>query len=149
DDLIRNLRRAVALRLLDVDADGLPIDAGRSRFGARAEYGERPRPLGAVEGVGDLPEPDHLPVPLGNDDLREFLRTLETPAEPDRPFVQVASDATDGSGEVLQLERLYHLRGADPRSLQGRRFDLHSELALDFARHFDFGDARDRPELPR
>ena len=119
------------------------------RRATRTEQRQRSRLLGAVEDVGHLSEPNHLPVSLGDDDLAELLRTLETAAEANRSFVEVAGDASNRRREVLQFQRLHDLRDADARGLQRGGLDLHRELTLDLARHLDFGDAGDRAELTR
>ena len=136
-NLVGDVGSAVALCLLDVDADGFLV----------VEQRERPRLLGPVAHVGDLAQADHLAVALGDDELRELLRVLEPALEPDRPFVHVAHHATHRRGEVLELERLHHLPDTHPGGLHLLRLELHRELALHLAAHRHLGHAGNRAQL--
>ncbi len=138
-DPSRDVRRAVALRLLDVDAD---------RFLAVVQR-ERARLLRRVLDRRDLPEPNELSVAIGDDEVLELRRILETAAQTNRALVERAVHAAHRRGEVLRLKRLHHLRDADVRRLQPVRIDFDRQLALDLAEDLHVGHARNRAQLAR
>ena len=89
----RDVGRAVALRLLDVDAD---------RFLAVVER-ERARLLGPSLIVGDLAEPDELAVALGDDEVARTPPAFSRrPARRIDALVERAVHAADRRREVLQ-----------------------------------------------
>ena len=105
---VRDLRGAVALRLLDVDADRL----------FAVEQRRRARLLRAILHVGDVAEPHDPALRCADRSARELGRLLEPAAQPDRALVELAVEPADRRREVLRLERLDDLRDAEAGCLQ-------------------------------
>ncbi len=90
-----------------------------------------------------------MPVAIGDDQVLELGRILETPAQANRALVEDAVHATDRSREVLQLKRLHHLGDADVRRLELVRVDFDRQLALDLAEDLHVSHAGKGAQLSR
>ena len=135
------VRRAVALRLHDVDADRL----------LAVEERRRARLLGAVVDVGDLAEPDELAVAL-----RRRRAARSPPACSRRPSRRIdaarracPSTLADRRREVLRPQRLHHLRRRSTPAACEIAPDAarRSARAVDLADDVHLGDAGDRAQL--
>ena len=135
----RDVGRAVAVRLLDVDAD---------RFLAVVER-ERARLLGRVLDRRHLAETRDHAVAVRDDEVVELRRVLETAAQANRALVERTVHPANRRREVLRLQRADDLCDADVRRLQLVRIDLDGQLALHLAEDLHVGHALHRAQLAR
>ena len=126
-----DLRGAEALRLLDVETDRL----------IAVEHGGGARLLGAVARIGNVAEADHAALRLRDRQPGEVRRLLQPALETDRALLELTVEAAHRRREVLRLQGLHDLRDAQAGRLQVARPQLHRQLALDAADHFDLGHA--------
>ena len=137
--LRRDVGRAVATRLLDVDADGFLVVVQR----------ERPRLFRRVLDGRDLAETNELTVAVGHDEIVELRGILQATAKANRALVECAVHASDRGREVLRLQRLHDLRNADIRGLKPVRIDLDRQLAFHLAEDLYVGHTLNRAQLAR
>ena len=132
--------RAVAFRLLDLDADRIAV----------VEERRRARLLGAVVDRGHVGEPDDAAVAarpttscaeLGGRLRRPRRRMVRSSSAPCR--------RPTGAARFCACSACDHLADADARRLHRLRVQLDGHLALDAADDADLGDAADAAQFVR
>jgi hypothetical protein len=134
-----HLRRAVALRLEDLDPNRL----------LAVEERHRARLFGSIVDVRDLIQADQLSAAFGDDEIAEVRGVLEAAAQPDQLLLQVAVQPSNGRREILLSERGDHLGDAHPRRLEIRGTQLDDHVALHFTHDVHLRDPGDRAQLAR
>jgi hypothetical protein len=134
-DRVGDRRRAVAFRLLDVDADG---------FSPESTAADRASSVPTCT-FATSPSRTIRPLRLATT-TRAKLGVFDASTETDRPLIMQAQHATDWCRDILRLQRADDVADADVERGQRARSQVDRHPACVRTRDFDFTDPADRPQ---